>query len=363
MAGARSAIRVRCVALAATACAACVLGSPVAFAQAEPKDDKAPSPWLLAPVLNSSPKLGAAAGATAGYLHKCDPESRPSIFAVTAQYSSTESLVGAVLARTSFNQDHQRVNAALSYGNIKNDYNDYLGSGVPLRNNAELRSFIGRYLHRIQGNWFAGVQGIYQNFGISGSTEFDELVLDILGIAPYKSGGIGIVGYYDSRDNEFKPSQGWLASASNLAYREWLGSEQDFSIYRIDTRHYLPFGSGHTFAFRQLNHLTDGAPTQNLAPVQLRGYKVVHYTGKFMSQIEGEARLKLAERWTATVFAGVGCTYGKGKKCSEGDNLFPAAGAGVQYVLKPAVGIVLNLEYAQGKAGNYGVLLKTGYAF
>ena len=91
--------------------AACMLCSTAALAQAEPKEEKPPSPWLLAPVLNSSPKLGAAGGATGGYLHKFDAESRPSIFAVTAQYSSTKSLVGGVLARTSFNQDHQRLNA------------------------------------------------------------------------------------------------------------------------------------------------------------------------------------------------------------------------------------------------------------
>jgi hypothetical protein len=38
-------------------------------------------------------------------------------------------------------------------------------------------------------------------------------------------------------------------------------------------------------------------------------------------------------------------------------------GAGVQYILKPEVGIVLNLEYAQGKDGNSGVTLRTGYTF
>jgi len=334
-----------------------------ALAQTEAPEEKKPSPWLLAPVFNSSPKLGVTVGATVGYLLKFDPESRPSIFALTGQYTSTESIVAGAFARTSFNQDHDRLNGGFTYGNIKNDYNDYLGTGVPLRNNAELKSFIGRYLHRVYGDWFVGAQGIYQNFGIAGSTPFDELVLDVLGVAPYKSGGLGLVGYYDSRDSEFKPSQGWLASLSNLAYRESLGGEQDFDVYRVDFRHYAPFGEGHVFAFRQLNHLTDGAPTQNLAPIQLRGYKVGQYTGKFMSQIEGEARLKLAERWTTTVFAGVGCSYGKGKKCSDRENLFPAAGAGVQYVLKPAVGIVLNLEYAQGKSGNYGVLMKTGYAF
>jgi hypothetical protein len=358
--------------------ASCTLSCAGAFAQTPanegtaPEPDKKPSPeqppkppspWLFAPVFNSSPKLGVTLGATVGYLHLFDAKSRPSIFAVTGQYTNTESIVGGAFARTSFNEDHQRLNGGLTYGNIKNDYSDYLGTGVPLRNNAELKSVIARYLHRIEGNWFVGVQGIYQNFAITGATEFDEEVLDILGIAPYKSGGIGVVGYYDSRDSEFKPGRGWLMSASNLAYREGLGGDTDFDVYRLDTRHYIPFGNGSVFAFRQLNHLTDGAPTQNLAPIQLRGYKVGQYTGKFMSSIEGEARLKLAERWTATVFAGVGCTYGKGKSCSDGSNLFPAGGAGVQYLLKPAVGIVLNLEYAQGKSGNYGVLLKTGYAF
>src|SRR4029079_1845506 len=82
----------------------------------------------------------------------------------------------------------------------------------------------------------------------------------------------------------------------------------------------------------------------------------------YMSQIEGEFRLRLADRWTASVFAGVACTYGSVRTCSDTCTLLPAAGAGVQYVLKPAVGIVLNLEYAHGKDGNYGVYLKTGDA-
>jgi len=35
----------------------------------------------------------------------------------------------------------------------------------------------------------------------------------------------------------------------------------------------------------------------------------------------------------------------------------------LQYILKPIQGIVANLEYAQGKDGNYGVYLKMGYAY
>lgn len=321
------------------------------------------SPWLLAPVLSSNPKLGTAVGALAGYLHYFDQKSRPSIFAVSAQYSNTGSLIAGAFARASFDEDRQRLIAALAFGNIKNDYDDYLGTGVPLKNEAELRSFIARYTYRVKDNWFVGAQGIRQNFAIAGETAFDDQVLDILGVRPFKSAGAGLVVQNDSRDNENMPTRGWLLNFNNLAFRESLGGENDYDIYRLELRYYLPFGERNVFALRQLNHLTSDAPAAARAPVQLRGYKIGQYTGKYMSSIEGETRIRLAEKWTATLFAGVACVYGEGSSCSDSANLYGAGGAGVQYILKPKEGLVLNLEYAAGKDSNYGVYLKMGYAF
>ena len=63
----------------------------------------------------------------------------------------------------------------------------------------------------------------------------------------------------------------------------------------------------------------------------------------------------LGEKWTSTLFLGVACTYVGSEDCSTSQNLYPVAGAGVQYVLKPKEGVVLNLEYAQGKDANTGV--------
>lgn len=321
------------------------------------------SPWLLAPVLSSNPKLGTSLGVLGGYLHYFDEKSRPSIFAITGQYSTTHSIVGGAFARASFDEDHQRVIAALAYGNIQNDYDDYLGTGVPLKNEAELRSFIARYTYRVTGNWFAGVQGIKQNFAIAGQTEFDDQVLDILGIQPYKSAGAGLVVQNDSRDDENMPTRGWLLNLNNMAFRESLGGENDYDVYRVDIRYFIPFGNRNVFALRQLNHLTNDAPTAARAPVQLRGYKIGQYTGEHMSSIEGEARLRLGEKWTATIFAGVACLYGGNQSCTDQEDVFPAGGLGVQYVLKPKEGIVLNLEFADGEGSSYGVYLKIGYAY
>jgi outer membrane protein assembly factor BamA len=167
----------------------------------------------------------------------------------------------------------------------------------------------------------------------------------------------------DSRDDENMPSKGWLLNLNNLVFREGLGGDFDYEMYRLELRYYMPHGDRNVLAIRQLNHLTSDAPQAARAPVQLRGYKVGQYTGEYMSSIEAEERFRLAEKWTATLFAGVACLYGSGKSCSDSENLYTAVGAGVQYILKPKEGIVLNLEYAAGEGGNYGVYLKMGYAF
>lgn len=342
------------------------------LAQAEstppPADDSSSvldkdSPWLLAPVFSSNPKLGTSLGALAGYLHNFDAKSRPSMFGLSAQYSTTNSLVGGAIARASFDEDRQRVIAGMVYGNIKNDYDDYLGTGIPLKNEAQMRGLIGRYTYRVKDDWFAGVQGIKQNFSIAGNTAFDQTVLDILGVQSYKSAGLGLVLQNDSRDDENIPTQGALFNLNNMAFRESLGGQDDYDVYRLEGRYFHPFGQGNVLALRQLNHLTHDAPAAARAPVQLRGYKVGQYTGQYMSSFEAETRLRLAERWTATVFAGLACLYGAGQDCVDKDSLFPAGGAGLQYILKPKQGIVLNLELADGLGSNFGAYLKMGYAY
>src|SRR5689334_19986579 len=93
-----------------------VLSAP-AFAQQPSADsgqpaaaaEEPPSPWLLVPVVSSSPKLGTAAGALGAYLHFFDKDSRVSIFGVTYQYTSTHSQIAGAFARTSFGADHHRL--------------------------------------------------------------------------------------------------------------------------------------------------------------------------------------------------------------------------------------------------------------
>ena len=357
----------------ALACAALALAAANALAQtgqrakaveaqAERAEQEKQSPWLAVPIFSVSPKLGTSLGAMVGYLHYFDEKSRVSMIGVNAQYTSTDSAVGGLFGRLSFGADHHRLVAMAVGGVIKNDYADYLGTGVPLRTDDELSAVVSRYLYRVKGDWFFGVQAAYTNYYMAGQSAFDDQVLNLLGMQGFKSAGVGLAAYHDSRDDENMPTRGWLLNVNNIAYREDLGGDDSFDVYRLDFR---PFWShrGGVLAVRQFNQWTANAPASALAPVQLRGYKMGQYLGKYMSSLEVEERLRFAEKWTGTIFLGVACLYGGDKDCSDGENTFPNAGFGVQYILKQKEGIVVNLEYAQGKGDNYGVYMKMGYSF
>lgn len=321
------------------------------------------SPWLAIPTFSVNPKLGASFGAIGAYLHYFDDKSRPSLFGLGGQYTTSESVIASAFCRASWDQDHQRVVALLAGGNIKNDYDDYLGTGVPLKTKDELRAFVGRYLVRVTGDWFVGAQGTYTNYQLLGESAFDDQVLDVLGLQGFTSGGAGLAIYHDSRDNENSPTKGFLMNLNNIAYRDWIAGPDDFDVYRADFRAFVPHGEGHVLAVRQFNQLTSDAPNSAFAPVQLRGYKLGQYLGEYMSSIEVEERWRWGERWTSTVFAGAAWLYGDSPAGVDDDGVFPTFGAGLQYLLKQKEGIVVNLEGAVGKDDNYGVYIKMGYAF
>ena len=91
-------------------------------------------------------------------------------------------------------------------GFIKNDYDDYLGSGQPLKTNDDLKACAGRYLYRVKGDWFVGAQGTAANYQVLGESAQDDLALETLGVQGFESAALGVVVMHDSRDNEDMPT-------------------------------------------------------------------------------------------------------------------------------------------------------------
>jgi hypothetical protein len=285
------------------------------------------------------------------------------MFGVNGQYTSTDSAIVAIVGKASWSEDHHRLLVVFPTGLIKNDYNDFLGTGKPLKSEDNLQALVARYQYRVYGNWFAGLQGILTNYQIIGQNALDEEMLQTLGLTGFRSGGIGLTVLHDSRDIEFSPTRGWYLNLNNVAYREWIAGDNNFDVYRLDMKTYFEHWGRQVLAVRQSNQWTVDAPPSAFAPVVLRGYKMGQYLGKNMSALEAEERLRFSKSWGATIFTGIACLYGEGKSCSDTENLYPMLGAGIQYIVKQKEGIVASLEYAQGKWDNYGIYLKMGYGF
>jgi hypothetical protein len=339
-------------------------GITASFEQAAAPAPAAPrsSPWLLVPVVSSNPKLGTAFGVFGAYLHVFDPGSRVSLFGITYQYTTTHSTIAGVFARTSFGADHHRIVGVAVFGYIKNNYDDYLGTGQPLKTNDDMKAVLGRYLYRLKGNWFIGAQGSAANYQVLGETAEDDLALETLGIRGFASAAVGAVVMHDSRDSEDMPARGWLMNVNNLAYREALGGEASFDAYRADLRMFFRHGGRHVLAVRQYNWITSSAPSSAQASVILRGYKFGEYLAPYMSSAEVEERLSLSARWGATFFAGVAGLYGT-RAVSTGRDFYPAFGGGIHFVIKPEQRMLVNLEYAQGIENNHGLYVKFGYGW
>lgn len=348
---------------------AVALAAPVFAQQASAPDAAQPSaptearsPWLLVPMFSSSPKLGTALGGLGAHMRVFDPASRVSLFGVTYQYTSTHSQILGAFARTSFGADHHRVVLVSAFGQIKNDYEDYLGTGQPLQTEDDLKAVAGRYLFRAKGDWFIGGQGSAANYQVFGATPEDDLALETLGIRGFESAGVGAVLMHDSRDNEDMATKGWLLNVNNVAYREALGGAQSFDAYRVDLRAFFKHGKAHVLAIRQYNWLTSDAPSAAQGTVVLRGYKQGQYLSPYMSSVEFEERLSFNARWGATIFTGVAGLYGESPVPLD-RTFYPTIGAGLQFVIKPRERMNVNLEFAQGIEDNRGVYLKLGYAW
>jgi hypothetical protein len=295
-------------------------------------------------------------------MHMFDAESRVSLVGAMYKYTSTQSQILSVFARTSSGADHHRVVLLGVFGQINNDYEDYLGTGEPLKTEDDLKAGVGRYLFRAFGNWFIGGQGSAANYQVLGATVEDDLALESLGVRGFESAALGAVLMHDSRDNEDMPTTGWFLNINNLAYREALGGAESFDAYRVDLRMFWKHGSRHVLAVRQYNWLTSDAPSAAEGTVILRGYKQGQYLSPYMSSLEVEERLLFHPRWGATVFVGAAGLYGEAPTPLE-RSIYPNIGGGFQFVLKPKERMNVSLEYAQGIEDNHGVYLKLGYAW
>lgn len=321
------------------------------------------SPWLVTPLFSSDPKVGTAIGGMGGYLFKVDQKSTASIVGIGGNYSDTNSFTLGVFLRSYWDADNKRLMAMVVDGKIRNDYEDFLGSGLPVQTTDNIDLYFMRYMQSFAADWFAGLQGVYTNYIITGDNYASQQIIDTIGLTGIDSGAVGVTLMYDNLDNQNSPTTGKYLLFHNFSYRESLGGEEDFDAYNLAFKHYIPNGNGHVFAYHATGRWTSDAMVSGYSSVALRGYVRGEYLAPHSVMLEAEQRWNLKGRYGASIFTGVSCLYGDGKKCDNSENLYPVIGAGARITLKESERIVVTMDYAKGKSDNSGFYIRFGQAF
>ena len=320
------------------------------------------SPWLLTPTVSSDPKLGTNVGFVGGYIFQADPESRDSVAMAFGTYSDTDSWMVGGVGDLYLSGNRHRVQLGAIDGRIRNEYDDFLGTGLKAKTEDDIKAFFARYLYNVSGDWYLGGQAISSNYAI-GADGLLGKVLDQIGLVGFDSNGIGLVAEYDTRDNVRNPTAGQRWSAHNIAYRESFGGDESFDAINSDYTYYLPFGDGHVLGIQVFGRWTHDAPWGGFSSVRLRGYTRGNYLAEHYTHVDLDARFALGSRWGATAFAGLGCLYKTVSDCSSSEDLYPAGGAGLYFLLKPEAGFVIRADYAIGDRDNSAFYLRLGHPF
>ena len=321
------------------------------------------SPWMLTPTVSSDPKLGTTLGFMGAYIRKFDEESPASMFGIMGSYSDTDSFFYGAFTRSFFDADKQRITAALMRGKVNNNYEDFLGSGLPVSTTDDIGIAVFRYFHLYKNNWYLGFQLVSTDYAILADDALSGEIIDLIGLNGHKSNGLGLAVNHDTRDNQNSPASGSSFEFHNIAYRKSFGGDVSFDAYTMSYATFLAHGNGHVTALHAKGRWTHNAPTSGYSSVELRGYTRGEYLAQHMTLIEVDERIKIKERWGATLSAGVSWLYGDEEGREADSDMFPAAGAGITFMIKPKEKMVIRAEYAVGKSDNSAFYLKFGQPF
>jgi outer membrane protein assembly factor BamA len=189
---------------------------------------------------------------------------------------------------------------------------------------------------------------------------------DILGSEPGTTSGLGFLINWDARDNIFSPSSGDYCSLSTTLFRNGLGSNYDFTRYRLDLRKYFPLFSSHVLAWQgYFSFITGDAPFQMLSLMGgqnwMRGYYRGRFRDKNMIVLQMEYRLPLLWKFGIVGFLGIGDVADKVDNFVLKDFKY-SAGFGLRYLFSSEEKINVRIDFGFCKE-SFGVYVGVSETF
>ncbi|AKC88153.1 hypothetical protein WQ53_03005 [Pseudoxanthomonas suwonensis] len=343
------------------------------------------SSWLLehhgflpVPIVVSDPALGYGGGVALAFFHrpKGAPATRtgtdgkprmitPDIMGVMAMKTENGSQAYGAGANLHFREDDWRYKGGLARTDLNIDFYTS-GRVLPQQkvavNLEGLMSF--QQVSRRLGDrdMFLSAQWIYMDVDPRLENAADRPLFTDLDFEQVSS-GLGLALEYDSRDNPFTPSRGYLFQVQGNAYLPAIGSDVEFQSYRLHGYGFWPLGGHLVLGGRADVRRVDGdVPFYRLPYIDLRGVPSARYQDDTAGVLETELRWNLTTRWAGIGFLGAGRAWGE--RAGFGDA--PTAvskGFGARYLVARQLGMYVGVDYAWGPEDQKTVIIQMGSAW
>ena len=295
----------------------------------ESQDDQANSEnwWsrlLPLPIFITEPAIGEGLGASLIYFHRDEETEQPR--AATARdlgntarrskppptatgifgfYTNSDSAAVGIGHSNSFDDDTYRLVAAGAEARINSQL--YIADrGFDFRIEGSLLYSQVKYRLGREGA-FAGLSLSYLDADtrfFTGLPELDDLDLLRFG---FQDAGAALSLLYDTRDNTILPSSGFLLDLTAWRHDESLGGDFNYNKAGFKGLYFFPLADKYALGLRLDVDTASGDVPFYAAPyVSLRGIPALRYQGRTVGAVEIEARRRLADRWTASIFTGLG---------------------------------------------------------
>ncbi|MCO6480145.1 MAG: BamA/TamA family outer membrane protein [Phaeodactylibacter sp.] len=224
------------------------------------------------------------------------------------------------------------------------------------------------YLHNVAEKFFLGAQLMWINNKMLEREPGGLLSQE--GLIPGSEGsvsnGAGLIGRYDSRDNNLNPGRGLYLQSSLTTFPESFGSDFPFTKLEVDARKYFRPFQKHVLAFQLFAEHNWGNPPFELLAL-LGGDELMrgHYEGRFRdktywaAQAEyrlpinrrdwfgSEKKLGFRERWGLTGFAGLGAVASSLGALPDSELRY-SLGFGIRYLVLPKERVNIRVDFGFG---------------
>jgi outer membrane protein assembly factor BamA len=342
----------------------CFLSAPL-FAQEPEKPAEKPvekakeSPFVIAPLVTSSPGFGSGLGVMSMFFYRPDADDKvspnSSLGAVGA-YSDTDSYFFGLFNKLYLDEDRWRVDGGVVGARIRSDLTV---EGVDnIKFDTGLVGVFAKAQKRVgTSDWFVGGTANFFSKQYTSRNAEGDAYFAAFNVKDEDEGSVGAVATLDTRNHQRYPSAGVLAEASVALHPEWLGTSEGYEVLQLSGNWYHEMFTDHVLALRTYGRFTPaGTPYAGLSKLgmrsDLRGYTPGELVAENLIDTQAEWRWMFAPRFGVVGISNL-----------DADVIYWSGGFGLRYTLNVENQLNFRIDYAWGENDDEGFYISMGEAF